>query len=158
TLSAILQPSPRLEAPAPAAPIVGVSFGGSAFTAVPASKAIMLISPYGESQPARGAHHDAVRPNTFLHFNALSHVPHKLPEQRPDTNLDAVGPPSSPSADFRRGAEGLLSEAYVRRLESQAGEEQAPGVLSPSGKGDEVLTAVPSESGTASADDRAVSN
>jgi uncharacterized protein (TIGR03118 family) len=156
TLSTISKPSTGIDGPVPAAPIVGVPPDGSAFTAVPAS-VMMLLPADGGSQPGEGIHNDALGLNMFLDLNASPHVPQEPGVERWRANQDAVGPPSSPSADLDARAEGHLSEGYVQRLETQAGEQQRdPEALLPWGRAIEVLTAVPSEGRAEAADERAV--
>ena len=138
TLSTISQPIARIDSPVSAAPIVGVSAS--------------------DSQSARAAHHDAVALNTFLDVNASQNVPQNPSVQWPDTNPQAVGAASLPSADRAAGPEVLLPEAYVERLETQSSAEQDPGELPPSGQVDEVLAAAPPENRAESADDRAAGN
>src|SRR5262249_39081664 len=117
TLSTISPPGARIEAPVPAAPVVGGSFSGSVFTPVPASNTILFIPADGDSQPAGGARNDAVALNTFLDLDASRNVLPKAGVQRPGPDLHAVGARSSPSADrnggAEHGAEGLLAGAYV---------------------------------------------
>ena len=143
----------------PAAPIVGVFSGGSSFRAVPASKVILVLSANGDSQPARAAHDYAVALNTFLDLNASPNGPQTTGVQGSGTNLNAAGPPRSPSADVYTRAELLVPEAYVQRLETQSGDgQQGPETLPLSSQADEGLTPVPSEIRAESADRRAVSD
>jgi hypothetical protein len=148
-----------IDVPLPAAPIVVVFSGGSAFRAVPASKVILVISANGDSQPARAAHDYAVALNTFLDLNASPNVPQTTGVQGSGTNLNAFDPPRSPSADVYTRAELLVPEAYVQRLETQSrDEQQGPETLPLSSHADEGLTPVPSEIRAESADRHAVSD
>jgi uncharacterized protein (TIGR03118 family) len=156
TLATIPQPGTRIEAPIPAAPMGGVPVRGPVLTAGAASDTVTLTSAGGDSQPARGGPNDAVALNTLLDLNASGDLPQvKAGGQRPGTNLRPVGARSSPSADGDAGAEGLLSEPYVEKLEAQSGGDQGPAGLPPTSQADEELALIPPERRPESMDERA---
>src|SRR5262249_51687421 len=118
TLTTTPKPSTRIEAPVPAAPIVGVRFSGSVSTAVQTSDTFVISPADGNYHPERGAHNDAVALNTFLDLHAFQSIPQKAGAQLPGISLHAVGARDSPSADRDAEAEGLLSQAAVEELEA----------------------------------------
>jgi uncharacterized protein (TIGR03118 family) len=157
TLFTNSQPSTMIDGPLPAAPIAGVFSGGSAGTAVPASKVILVTSANADSQPAGAAHNYAVALNTFLDLSAPPNFPQRTGVQGSGTNPNAVGPPRSPSPALVARAEDLLSEAPVQTLDTQSAEEQEGSGSRPlSSQAGEVLTAVSSESRAESDDERPV--
>jgi uncharacterized protein (TIGR03118 family) len=156
TLSAISQPSTRIEALVPSAPSGGVSFTESVLGTVPASNTLMLILGDGNSPSAGGARSDAVALNTFLDLSVSQNVlPEKPGTQRPPTHAHALGARSSPPVGRDAGAEALVAELSVEQLDAQSSEAQGPEALPPSCLADEVIAVVPLESGAESADARA---
>jgi uncharacterized protein (TIGR03118 family) len=114
TLSANSPWTTKSDTPVRAGPIAGVSSGASGFAGDSATGTIVLIPVDDGSQPAGGAHNDAVALDRFLDLGV---------------SPNAVGRGSARSVDVTAGAQGLLLDVDAQRPETQSREEQQlPGV------------------------------